>query len=144
MPTTPEAANLAAFRRFHAATNSGDLEQIAEAIDALVSSDAVVHSPIPSEATGRQLLKDVWARLLHAYPDLRITVHDLLADEDKGACRQSVTATHLGEYMGVPPTGRSVTYDEMFVLRFVDGRIAETWGVVDVLSQMRQLGAIAC
>ena len=44
--------------------------------------------------------------------------------------------------MGLPPTGRSVAYNEIFVFRVADGRIAETWGVVDVLSQMRQLGAI--
>jgi hypothetical protein len=42
-----------------------------------------------------------------------------------------------------PPTGRSVTYNEIFIVRFAGGRIAETWGVVDVLSQMKQLGAIA-
>jgi predicted ester cyclase len=44
--------------------------------------------------------------------------------------------------MGVAPTGNSVKYDEIFILRFADGRIVETWGVVDVLSQMRQVGVI--
>jgi predicted ester cyclase len=44
--------------------------------------------------------------------------------------------------MGIPPTGKSVTYNEIFIVRFVNGRIAETWGVVDVLSPMRQLGVI--
>jgi predicted ester cyclase len=44
--------------------------------------------------------------------------------------------------MGRPPTDKSVTYNEIFIMRFVDGRIAETWGVVDVLAQMRQLGVI--
>jgi predicted ester cyclase len=44
--------------------------------------------------------------------------------------------------MGIPPTGISVAYSEIFVFRFVNGRIAEAWGVVDVLSQMRQLGAL--
>jgi predicted ester cyclase len=44
--------------------------------------------------------------------------------------------------MGIPPTGKSITYNEIFILRFTDGRIAETWGVVDVLSQMKQLGVI--
>jgi SnoaL-like polyketide cyclase len=48
--------------------------------------------------------------------------------------------THLGEYMGLPPTGRSITYDEIFICRFANGRIAEVWGVVDVFSQMKQLG----
>ena len=50
--------------------------------------------------------------------------------------------THRGVYMGVPATGRSVTYSEIFVCRFNNGRIAETWGVVDVLARMRQLSAL--
>jgi predicted ester cyclase len=49
---------------------------------------------------------------------------------------------HQGEHMGLPPTGKAVTYNEIFIARFADGQIAETWGVVDVLAQMRQLGAI--
>ena len=49
---------------------------------------------------------------------------------------------HKGEYMGQPPIGKSVTYNEIFIFRFAGGRIAETWGVVDVLSQMKQLGVI--
>jgi predicted ester cyclase len=53
-----------------------------------------------------------------------------------------VTGTHQGEYLGLPPTGRSVTYNEIFIFRFEAGRIAETWGVVDLLAQLRQLGAI--
>jgi predicted ester cyclase len=44
--------------------------------------------------------------------------------------------------MDIPPTGKTITYDEIFIVRLANGRIAETWGVVDVLSQMRQLGAI--
>ena len=43
-----------------------------------------------------------------------------------------VTGTHQGEYMGVAPTGKSVTYNEMFIFRFAHGRVVETWGVVDV------------
>ena len=61
---------------------------------------------------------------------------------DKLVSRNSVTGTNQGEYLGRRPTGRSVTYDEIFIVRFKGGRIAETWGIVDVFSQMRQLGAI--
>jgi predicted ester cyclase len=56
--------------------------------------------------------------------------------------RQTVTGTHRGDYAGLPPTGKSVTYNEIFIFRFVNGRIAETWGFVDVFSQMKQLGVI--
>jgi predicted ester cyclase len=44
--------------------------------------------------------------------------------------------------MGLPPTGKSITYNEIFIFRFAGGRIAEIWGVVDVFSQMQQLGVI--
>jgi hypothetical protein len=54
----------------------------------------------------------------------------------------AAAAAHQGEHMGIPATGKSITYNEIFIVRFVNGRIAETWGVVDVLSQMRQLGVI--
>ena len=94
-------------------------------------------------ATGAELLKEVFSRLHRAFPDLHVTVEDLIAEEDKVVGRKSVTETHQGEYMGLPPTGNpSITYSEIFICRFAGGRIAETWGVVDVLSQMEQLGAI--
>jgi steroid delta-isomerase-like uncharacterized protein len=140
--TTPdEARNAAAFTRFHAATNSGDLARIEQAIDELVAPDAAIHAPLPLDATGPELLKIIWAGLLNAYPDLHIELEDLIAKDDRVACRQTVTATHRGEHLGIPATGRRVTYGEMFIVRFAeDGRIAETWGVVDIAAQLRQLG----
>ncbi len=53
------------------------------------------------------------------------------------------TGTHQGEYRGLPATGKTVSYNEIFIFRFAEGRIAEIWGVVDVLTQLRQLGALA-
>ncbi|MEU3901827.1 ester cyclase [Streptomyces sp. NPDC045251] len=64
------------------------------------------------------------------------------AKDDKVVSRQTVTGTHQGEYMGHPPTGRPVTYSEIFILRFAAGRIVEVWGVVDVHSQRKQLHAV--
>jgi predicted ester cyclase len=118
------------------------VELISKTIDELVEPEARIHTPLPIEATGAQLLKQVWVMLLRGLPDLHMTVEDLIADGDRVVIRDSITGTHRGEYMGIPPTGRTITYNEIFILRFADGRIAETWGVVDVLSQLRQLGAI--
>jgi predicted ester cyclase len=142
MSKAQETSNKATLRRFHDATNTGDLELVSNTIDELVEPDAVIHTPLPIEATGAQLLKEVFARLLRAYPDLHITVEDVIEQGDKIVSRNTVTGTHQGEYLGVTPTGRSVTYNEIFIVRFAGGRIAETWGVVDVFSQMKQLGAI--
>jgi steroid delta-isomerase-like uncharacterized protein len=142
MPTDQETSNKGTVRRFCDAMNAGDTARMSKAIDEFVKPDAVIATPLPIEGTGAQKLKEVFARLHRAYPDLHVTVEDLIAEGDKVVTRNSVTGTHQGEYMGLPPTGRSVAYNEIFVFRFADGRIAETWGVVDVLSQMRQLGAI--
>jgi predicted ester cyclase len=143
MKSTAQATcNKAAIRRFNDAVNTGDLELISMTIDELVSPDARIHTPLPSGATGAQAVKQVWTVLLRGLPDLHLTIEDLLAEGDKVVCRKSVAGTHQGEYMGIPPTGKSVAFSEIFIVRFVDGRIAETWGVVDVLSQMKQLGVL--
>ena len=142
MSTAQATSNKATFRHFHDAVNSGDMDLISNMIDEAFEPDVQIRTPLPVEATGAQALKQVWATLLRAYPDLHITVEDLIAEGDKLVCRNVVTGTHHGEYMGIPPTGKSVTYNEIFIVRFEGGRIAETWGVVDVLSQMNQLGVI--
>jgi steroid delta-isomerase-like uncharacterized protein len=142
MSTAQQTSNKATVRRFRDAINSGDAELLSETIDELVDPDALIRTPLPIETTGAEAVKEVFARLLHAYPDLHITIEDLVEEGDKVVMRNTVTGTHRGEHMGVPPTGRSVTYNEIFIFRFAGGRVAETWGVVDVLSQMRQLGAL--
>lgn len=65
-----------------------------------------------------------------------------IAQGDRVVSRQRVTGTHRGEYMGIPATGRSISWNEIFIFRFADGRIVEGWGVVDIASQMRQLGLL--
>ena len=137
-----ELTNKMAFTRFSDAVNTGDLELISKTIDEVVAPDALIRTPLPIEATGAELLKEVFGRLHRAFPDLHIAVDDLIAEGDKVVARHTVTGTHQGEYMGLPPTGKSITYNEIVICRFADGRIAETWGVVDVLSQLRQLGAL--
>jgi steroid delta-isomerase-like uncharacterized protein len=141
MSTAQATSNKATFRRLHDVVNTGDAELISKTIDEVVEPDVLIRTPV-GEATGAQALKGVWTMLLRAFPDLHLTVEDLIAEGDKVVGRTTVTGTHQGEYMGVPPTGKPVTYNEIFIFRFVNGRIAETWGVVDVFSQLKQLGVI--
>lgn len=137
-----ESTNKMAFTRFADAVNTGDMALISKTIDEFVEPHALIRTPLPIEATGPALLKEVFGRLHRAFPDLHITVEDLIAEGDKVVARDTVTGTHQGEYMGLPPTGKFITYNEIVICRFADGRIAETWGVVDVVSQLRQLGAL--
>jgi steroid delta-isomerase-like uncharacterized protein len=141
MPTTQTTSNKATFVRFHDAGNTGDAELLARTIDEIFMPDVRIRTPLPIQMTGAEAIKEVFARLHHAFPDLHVQVEDLIAEGDKVVGRNSVAGTHRGEYMGISPTGKAVNYNEIIIFRFVDGRIAETWGVVDLFAQMKQLGA---
>ncbi|MEU7858601.1 ester cyclase [Nonomuraea sp. NPDC049141] len=142
MSAGQEVRNKETYHRFHDAVNSGDLEIISKAIDEFIHPDGRFHTAEPTDTTAVQAQKRIWAVLLRAFPDIHVTMEDLLADGDKIVARQTVTGTNSGEYRGMPPTGRSVTYQEIFIARFADGQIIDIWGVVDIYSQLRQLGLI--
>jgi steroid delta-isomerase-like uncharacterized protein len=137
MPTLEEQ-NKATMRRFQDALAEGP-EATERIIDELFDPNVAISTPLPIDATGPAALKEIFARLHDAFPDLRVQVEDLIAEGDKVVARNTVTGTHRGDFMSLPATGRSVSYDEIFVVRFTDGRVVETWGVVDIASLMRQL-----
>ncbi|MEW2076609.1 ester cyclase [Streptomyces sp. NPDC013433] len=141
MSAAGTTGNAATIHRFHSAVNSGDRDLIAEAVDELVAPDLLFHAPVPMGLSGAEALKRVWEVLLRAFPDIHVTVEETISEGDKVVVRNTVTGTHRGEYQGVPPTGKTVTYSEIFIFRFANGRVAEVRGVVDVLSLLRQLGA---
>jgi steroid delta-isomerase-like uncharacterized protein len=130
----------ATFERFHETVNTGDRGRIDAMIDELVAPDAQIRTPLPLDVTGAEALKHVWATLLNAFPDLHVAVEDTIVEADKLVCRNTVTGTHRGAFMGIEATGRPVEYREIFIFRFAGGRVVETWGVVDSLSLLRQLG----
>jgi steroid delta-isomerase-like uncharacterized protein len=77
-----------------------------------------------------------------AFPDLRATVEEIVEEGDRIAVRATFTGTHDGEFMGIPASGRTISIQAMDVVRVVDGRAAEHWGVTDVMGLMQQIGAI--
>ncbi|MEU7468520.1 ester cyclase [Streptomyces sp. NPDC044984] len=143
MSAAGTASNTATLHRFHSAVNSGSLDLVFQAVDELVAPDLLFHAPVPMGLTGAEALKRVWEVLLRAFPDIRVTTEETISEGDKVVVRNTVTGTHRGEYQGVPPTGKTVSYSEIFIFRFTGGRIAEVRGVVDVLSLLRQLGALS-
>lgn len=77
---------------------------------------------------------------LGAFPDVKATVEDVLADGDKVVARVSYRGTHRGTFMGIPPTGRQITVAGINIFRIADGKIVEHWGITDRISALRQLG----
>jgi predicted ester cyclase len=81
--------------------------------------------------------------LLAAFPDWHMTVEDLIAGGDKTVARVTVTGTHKGEFMGIPPTGTRAEVQLIDIMRFDGaGLVSEHWGVADMLSLLQQLGVV--
>ena len=143
MPTVEESNNKSIVARFEEALSSGDWRVISETIDEVVAPDAVISTPLPIDATGAELLKAVFGRLLSAFPDLHVTVEDLIAEGDKVVARLTHTGTHLGAFLDLPSTGKHVSTTSIHIFRFADGQLVEHWASRDDMGLMQQLGAIA-
>lgn len=77
-----------------------------------------------------------------AFPDVRYTMEDLIAEGDRVMDRWTVHATHLGDFLGIPPTGKAITFWGIDILRIVNGRIKEIWHLEDQVSVLQQLGVL--
>jgi len=134
------AENKALARRLvEEAFNAGRLE----VVDELVASDFVEHDPsLTEEVRGPAGVKELIGGYRAAFPDIRITIEDQIADGDYVVSRWSGTGTHQGELMGMPATGKQATVTGITIDRIVDGRIVESWDNWDTLGMMQQLGAI--
>ena len=132
--------NKALFRRFmDELANKGNLG----IVDELVAPDFVEHEPLPPDAPGgREAPRWLFAMMRDAFPDLHITLDDELAEGDRVVARLTVRGTQRGEIMGIPPTGNSIAYTAIDIVRVADGKLVEHWGVSDQLSFLQQLGAI--
>ena len=112
-------------------------------IDELFAPDFVEHEELPPGIpTDREGVKQLSLMLRSAFPDLKATIDDLLAEGDKVAARMTWRGTHKGEFMGIPPTGKSVSVGVIDVVRFAGDKFVEHWGLMDTASMMQQLGAV--
>ena len=123
--------NKAQFRRaYEEVLNKGDVSVVDELI-------------APGTNRGPSSLRWLATMLRTAFPDLRFTIEELVAEGDIVAGRLTMSGTHEGPMMGLPPpTGRAVRQDHMHFVRYRDGRAIEHWGVRDDLGMMQQLGVI--
>jgi steroid delta-isomerase-like uncharacterized protein len=119
--------------------NQGNLSRV----DEFLAPDFVEREELPPGVPpGREGVKQLTAMLHSAFPDFKVTIDDLVAEGDKVVIRQTWTGTHRGEFMGIPPTGRSVSFQVIDMIRIAGGKCVEHWGLMDSMSLMQQLGAI--
>jgi steroid delta-isomerase-like uncharacterized protein len=104
--------------------------------------DAIAHNPvIPGHPLPFHMYKHACLLHLAAFPDFRVTTESIIAEGDKVAISWTVNGTHLGELMGIAPTGRPVKFTGSTVYRLADGKIAENWWSYDALGMMQQITA---
>lgn len=116
-------------------------QQKIDVADELFAADATAPD-LPQLPPGPMGTKIVAQMFLTAFPDLHMTIEDMIAEEDRVAVRFTETATHKGDFMGVPASGKSVKFTEMAILQLKDSKITSSWYNVDVLTIMQQIGAI--
>ena len=134
------AENLAIVHRlYEEVLNTGKLDRV----DALIPTTYVDHNPLnPGLDPGREGFKQALTIFRSAFPDLHFTIEETLSQADKVFVRAIMHGTHKGEFMGIVPTGKQVTVTEMAIYRVADGMVTESWGALDGISLMQQLGLI--
>jgi steroid delta-isomerase-like uncharacterized protein len=113
-----------------------------EPVDQFHTGDFVGHIPGLPPVQGLEALKYMASGYMHAFPDLHITVDDMIAEGDKVMTRVSWRGTQKGEFIGIPPTGKQVTVTGMYEYRIAGGKIAEWWDFSDNFGLMQQLGVV--
>jgi steroid delta-isomerase-like uncharacterized protein len=132
--------NKALFRRFvDEVFNHGNMSLV----DELVAPDFVEHEELPPGIPqDREGAKQLTTMLRSAFPDFKATIHDIIAEGDKVAVRMTWSGTQQGEFMGIPPTGKSVSIGVFDIVRVAGGKLVEHWGQMDNMGMMQQLGVI--
>src|SRR5690349_7010073 len=108
-------------------------------VDELCAPDFVYHRA-STTMQGREPFKQFLSIYLTASPNLHFTIEDQVADQDKVVTRYTGRGTHLGPFMGIPPTRKHVTAAGIIIIRVANGKVVEEWANADDLGLLQQLG----
>ena len=136
MATTTLEANKTLVRTFIEAWNCRDFDRF----DSLMGPDAVLHiagGDVPCDPAGTRAIAEEWTT---AFPDWRFDLLALIAEGDRVVAHMPYSGTHRQPILGVAPTDRSCSVDEIVIFRVSEGKIAEAWEVYDEAGMWRQLG----
>jgi steroid delta-isomerase-like uncharacterized protein len=132
--------NKALFRRMvEEVFNRGNIDLV----DEFLAPDFIEREELPPGVPpGREGVKQLTSMLRSAFPDFKATIDDMIAEGDKVVVRSTWSGTHKGEFMGIPPTDKSVSFGVFDIVRISEGKFVEHWGLMDSLSMMQQLGVV--
>jgi steroid delta-isomerase-like uncharacterized protein len=137
MSTLQEQNKSLVHRFFEVGINENKLD----ILDEIIASNYVNHD-LPAPAPGPEGLRQVVSMFKAGFPDLHATVEATIAEGDRVATRGTITGTHNGPFMNIPPTGKSVKVPFTDIWRIENGKAVENWVQMDMLGLMQQLGLI--
>jgi steroid delta-isomerase-like uncharacterized protein len=130
-------ANKAAVRRMCEMMNNGHLERA----DEVVAPGCIAHmAGQPARASGPDGYRRFVGSLQTAFPDLQVTIEDMVGEGDRVAWRYHWSGTMKGVLFTVPPTGKHASWTEIQWGRFAEGKLVELWISFDMLDMFKQLG----
>ena len=133
---TSPAANAELVRAGFQAFNVGDADEcLARTAPDLITNLA----ELPEPRRGREVWRQGFEMMKHAFPDLQANIEDIVAAQDKVAVRVRFRGTHSGEFLGIPATGRAIEYVSHEFYRIADGLIAEEWICSDLATLFGQI-----
>jgi steroid delta-isomerase-like uncharacterized protein len=111
-------------------------------IDEYMAENFVDHQAPPGVPPNREGVKGFVTAFRTAFPDLHYTLEDVIAEGDRVVQRATAHGTMKGEFQGMPPSGKSATWEEVHITRFQNGKAVEHWGVTDQMGMLAQLGFV--
>ncbi len=127
----------AALTKFAEAVNTGKYDLF----DEVVAPDCVDHDPGPGQVAGPKGYRDLFSAMRQAFPDMKVELAELVPGDDAIAFAYTFMGTHKGPLMGIPATGKKVTFRGLQISKFSDGKMVERWGSSDQLGMLQQIGA---
>jgi steroid delta-isomerase-like uncharacterized protein len=131
------AGNKDLARRLYTLINEGRVDQVAN----LISPDYIEHDPLPGQGSGQEGVLDRFSMITTALAP-HFTVEDLITEGDRIVVRWTNRGTHVGEFAGIPATGRPFTIAGIDIYRVADEQLCEHWHVIDQLGMLAQLGLL--
>jgi predicted ester cyclase len=133
-----EDDNKALVRRFVQFINNDNLAPI----DEFFATNYTYHNSSMPDVKDLSSVKEFNAMAYSAFPDIRFTIEDMVAEGDKVVYRASARGTHKGEFMSIRPTGKPVTFTSIVISRIANGKFQEDWESMDGMYVLQQLGVI--
>lgn len=112
-----------------------------EAIDEMMAEDVIVHG-LGEDIVGRENFKPFFRSFATAFPDIHVTVDDVIQDGNKMSCRCTVRGTHTGDGLGFAPTNQPVEFSGGGMCTVKDGKFQEVWNEFDFMKMNTQMGIL--